>query len=70
LNYSAIPEYISKFLDEWFTDTLNPETYKVMVDTANNYSKEKFETQALEAFQNLVAKRLKTLEEIKSKQEQ
>ena len=70
LNYSAIPEYISKFLDEWFTDTLNPETYKVMVDTANNYSKEKFEAQTLEAFQNLVAKRLKTLEEIKSKQEQ
>jgi hypothetical protein len=41
-----------------------------MTDTANNYSKEKFEAQTLETFQNLVAKRLKTLEEIKSKQEQ
>jgi UDP-N-acetylglucosamine:LPS N-acetylglucosamine transferase len=64
LNNTAIPDYIAQFLDEWFTDTLNPETYTVMSEMANKYNKQNFERQTVETLEKLVASRIQKLEEI------
>lgn len=65
LNYLSIPEYIAQFMDEWFTDTLNPEVYTSMQGTAEKYSKENFKNQTRETFNSLVEKRIQKLEEAK-----
>lgn len=64
LNNLSIPNYIAMYMDEWFTDTLNADTYTSMQETASKYSKENFEIQTMTAFEHIVSERIQKLEEI------
>lgn len=68
LSSNSIPDYIAKYIDAFFTDAIEDEIYEKMEETVSVYNEKNFETQLLNALENIKTRRVEKVKLIVEKQ--